>query len=64
MFSGIAAQFIAMNGLSLRPLFSCMNFDNTSFPVPVGPFTSTVTSFAATRLTNEIVLADLMDPHE
>ena len=49
MFSGIAAQLIAINGLSLRGELSCKNRARTSLPVPLSPVINTVASVSATR---------------
>ena len=49
MFSGIAAQFIAINGASLRDDFACKRRATTSLPVPVGPLIKTLALEPARR---------------
>src|SRR5262245_53900941 len=49
MFSGIAAQFTAMNGFVARGLARWMRRASTSLPVPDSPTISTVQSVPATR---------------
>jgi hypothetical protein len=48
-FSGTAAQFTAMKGLSARALALWMAWANSSFPVPLSPVISTVKSVRAKR---------------
>jgi hypothetical protein len=45
---GIAAQFTATNGPARRELSPCKVCASSSFPVPLSPVISTVTSVAAT----------------
>ena len=47
MFSGIAAQLMATNGLSPRAELARMKRAYTSLPVPLSPVMSTVASFSA-----------------
>ena len=43
----MAAQFMAMNGLSPRGLSLCTAWAQTSLPVPLSPVMNTVASLAA-----------------
>ena len=49
MFSGMAAQLMAMKGRVARGDLSWMNRASTSLPVPDSPLMSTVQSVDATR---------------
>ena len=55
--SGIAAQLMATNGPSLRPLFAWSALATSSLPVPLSPVMSTVVSVSATRVTSSHILS-------
>src|SRR5215510_10647651 len=58
MFSGMAAQFTAMNGLPARGLARWMRRASTSLPVPDSPTISTVQSVPATRRARSTIRRD------
>src|SRR5690242_3023521 len=58
MFSGMAAQLTAMNGLLARGLARWMRRASTSLPVPDSPTISTVQSLPATRRARSTIRRD------